>query len=470
MDAWKQDGENGRRSPWPWAAAAGAVGLMVLSPIPATGDAGKGLRWKEPVEIASGNAYRGPWRMNESNFDFVDDPAVAVEGEDLIGIVWADHSGQDIYFQSFNAGGEPRIEEAVNISCSPDIFSWLPRAVFADADTVLVVWQEIVFSGGSHGGEIFFAHSGDGGDRFSEPENLSNTTAGAAKGRLTRDMWDNGSLDIATGPGDDVYVAWTEYEGALRFRRSEDGGRNFSEAVEIVPEKAGTPARGPSIAVSPDGEVFLAWAVGEDSAADIYVARSDDRGRSFGEARSVNASDGHSDAPSIALDGDGVLHVAYGESPRGIRQQYHLRYARSRDGGETFEDSRQIVSHDAHGGYAVHYPRLAVSGNGRVYLNWEHFPEPFPRPRGLGMRYSVDGGETFADPALVDGTDDPALGFSGSQQGLLMRKLAVDAAGNPVVVNSTFREGTGSRIWLHRGRSGEEDFDWDDIKHDLRAR
>jgi hypothetical protein len=34
---------------------------------------------------------------------------------------------------------------------------------------VYVLWQEIVFSGGSHGGEIFFARSRDGGQTWSAP-------------------------------------------------------------------------------------------------------------------------------------------------------------------------------------------------------------------------------------------------------------------------------------------------------------
>ena len=35
-----------------------------------------------------------------------------------------------------------------------------------------------------------------------------------------------------------------------------------------------------------------------------------------------------------------------------------------------------------------------------------------------------------------------------------MRKLAVDAAGDIAIVNSTFTEGTGSSVWLTRGYAG----------------
>jgi hypothetical protein len=53
---------------------------------------------------------------------------------------------------------------------------------------------------------------------------------------------------------------------------------------------------------------------------------------------------------------------------------------------------------------------------------------------------------------VVPGTDDPAHGFNGSQQGLLMEKLAGNRAGALAVVNSTFKQGEASRIWLYRGQ------------------
>jgi hypothetical protein len=46
---------------------------------------------------------------------------------------------------------------------------------------------------------------------------------------------------------------------------------------------------------------------------------------------------------------------------------------------------------------------------------------------------------------------DPAGGFNGSTQGLLMRKLAVRADGEIAVVNSAVKIGSHSRVWLMSG-------------------
>src|SRR5918912_96157 len=61
--------------------------------------------------------------------------------------------------------------ERGNVSRSPHTFSWLPRIAVSSADPrrVLVLWQEIIFSGGSHGGDILLARSENGGGRVFPP-------------------------------------------------------------------------------------------------------------------------------------------------------------------------------------------------------------------------------------------------------------------------------------------------------------
>jgi hypothetical protein len=80
-------------------------------------------------------------------------------------------------FQIYDRNGKPRLNEPVNVSRSPTVFSWLPRVVLSPKhlNEVFILWQEIVFSGGSHGGEVFFARSRDGGASFNAPINLSNS-------------------------------------------------------------------------------------------------------------------------------------------------------------------------------------------------------------------------------------------------------------------------------------------------------
>jgi hypothetical protein len=390
------------------------------------------LVWHGSTEIATGRAELGPWQMNESRWDYVDDATVAIDERGGIAVAWVDQGRKDVFFRRLSASGRP-LGEPVNVSRSPKVFSWLPRVALDSRGTIFVLWQEIIFSGGSHGGDILFARAEDGGKTFSRPLNLSNSLAGDGKGRITRDLWHNGSLDLAHS-GSALYAAWTEYEGALWLRRSTDGGKSFSRKIRIDEPR---PARAPSLAVH-GNTVYLAWTVGDDKSADIRVAKSADGGASFSAARIVARSPGYSDAPKLALDARGTLHLVYADDRR-------ILYTRSADGASSFDAPRDISGPDAG------FPALGADAGGNLYVLWERFQGRTPRPRGLGAGISRDAGKTFKVTAVPESA---GAGWNGSLQGMLMRKLAVAPDGALAIVNSSFKENAASRVWLIRGKRG----------------
>jgi hypothetical protein len=196
------------------------------------------------------------------------------------------------------------------------------------------------------------------------------------------------------------------------------------------------PARGPSLAVH-GNTVYLAWTVGDDASADIRVARSDNGGRSFAAPVIVDRSKAYSDAPRLAVDGRGTLHIVYADGKR-------IQYSRSPDQGRSFERPRDISGRDAG------FPALEIDAKGNLYVLWERFAEHPHLARGLALAVSTDAGRTFTAPVLVPESAD--AGWNGSSQGLLMRKLAVGPDGEIAIVNSSFREKERSRVWLVRGR------------------
>lgn len=427
-----------------------ALLLATLSPL---GEAGEraGIAWQDALVIATGAAHKGRWRMNQSDYRYVDDPSVALREDGTAAIVWVDQAQQDVFLQRYDRDGQRQLEAETNVSRSAGTFSWLPRVLAAanSPDTFYVLWQEIIFSGGTHGGEILFARSEDGGRTFTQPINLSNTKNGAGKGRLTKKRWDNGSLDLAEGSRGEIWAAWTEYEGRLRISRSSDGGRSFSKPKHIAGSH-NAPARGPSIAVDDEGKLHLAWAVGENPSANIHYAVFDSRDGSVRGPLVVGRSEGYADAPKVALDVQGVVHLAYVERPKGPWQQGHIRYTQARSGAR-FQAPKEVSSGHANGIASVGFPSLAVSGT-HVYVLWELFPDPGYRSRGLGITLSVDSGQYFAEPEVVPRSGASSPGCNGSLQGMLMRKLAANRAGNIAVVNSTFHEGERSVVRLIRGQ------------------
>ncbi|MBD8528433.1 MULTISPECIES: sialidase family protein [unclassified Massilia] len=400
--------------------------------------------WEAPLEIAAGRGDKGPWRQNASRYDYVDDATVAAAGAAAPGgghlMAWADQKGKDVWLRHIGAGGRPG--PAVNVSRSPATFSWLPRIAVdpARAGRVYLLWQEIIFSGGSHGGDILFAASHDGGQTFAAPRNLSRSIGGDGKGRLDRRTWSNGSLDLAVGADGTLFAAWTEYHGALWLARSRDGGAAFSAPRRIAGDGA-RPARGPSLAAGPGGAIHLAWSVGEDPQAAIRVAASRDNGASFAAPQLVGAGEGRPDAPRLASAG-GRLHLVYARQ-RAPGARSDIRYT-SATGGR-FGAARTLSA----GGAA--YPMLAGDGGTGLAVAWENLGAD-GRAQSLGFVRSVDAGHRFSTPSVVPGSAAPAGGSNGSQQGLLGQKLALGRDGRIAIVNSSLQPGVRSRVWLMRGR------------------
>jgi hypothetical protein len=415
-----------------------------------------GVALLEPILVDAGAGHVGPWRMNRSDWRYVDDPTVALDPTGGALVAWVDQARRDVLFRRYDPDGDPLWETPVDVSRSPEVFSWLPSLALdpGDPDRVYVFWQEIVFSGGTHGGEAFFARSTDGGRTFEAPVNLSNTTAGVGKGRSGPERWHNGSLALSAGPEGTVHAAWTAYQGPLWTARSTDGGASFSEPLRITEEGDGVPARAPSIAVAPDGGVHLAWAVGDDPAADLRYAISESGGRTFTPPRALFPDEAHADAPKLAVDEAGTVHLAWHESPAGVVGGHRILYARAPVGEEGFEAPRAVSGDLGEEVGSVRYPSLALDGDGSPHLTFELHADGGDRSRGLGLTLSRDGGETFEPPTVVPGTADPGFRLNGSLQGLLMDKLAVSGSGRIAVVNSSFEPGEGSRVVLVHGRTG----------------
>lgn len=429
-----------------------AVLLGAACALPGRAEPVASIVWRGATEIAHGRGERGPWRQNDSRYDYVDDPAVAIDSGGRIALAWVEQGKKDVFFQRIGDDGKSLLPQPVNVSRSPATFSWLPRVSFApdDARRVFLIWQEIIFTpGGSHGGEILFARSNDGGASFSPPLNLSNSAGGDGKGRLTKEVWHNGSFDLSAGRDGVLYAAWTEYGGPLWFSRSADGGESFSAPQRIAGSQV-VPARAPALAAGPDGTVYLAWTVGETQAAAIRVATSHDGGATFGPPVMATPDAAYADAPKLAVDAGGMLHLAYAQSAGGPFGLYRVRYARSADGGRSFEAPREISSPLPADAQSAAYPMLGIDAENNVYVCWELFPGRRRHSRGLALAYSRDAGKNFAPPAAVPGSADPAGGVNGSMQGLLMNKLAVNGSGRMAIVNSSFLQDKASRIRLMR--------------------
>jgi hypothetical protein len=264
---------------------------------------------------------------------------------------------------------------------------------------------------------------------------------GDGKGRLTRQHWDNGSLDLVRDAAGTLLAAWTEYDGALWFASSGDAGRSFSAPVRVGGSEQ-LPARGPSVCRVPSGELYVVWASGESGTGALLVASSRDGGRTFDTPQRMLQSTGHVDAPKISADEGGTVHLAYGESANDAA--WRVRYARFSKAPQSLELPRTLSSSSR--ATSASFPSLSLAAPGQVAVAWLHQPAPGAAPQGLELVVSRDGGEHFSSPVRVPGTDDATLGATGSRQGKLMRLLAANSSGTLALASSHFLEGKSSRV------------------------
>jgi hypothetical protein len=215
----------------------------------------------------------------------------------------------------------------------------------------------------------------DGGRTFGAP------VAVAGMGSADR-PW----IAIEPRPPWTVHVTWSEGYGdsttttALRYARSEDGGRTFEPPRSLARDHDGL--GNPMVACGRAGGVFVAYSTGAgalehepDAPATVRVIRSDDGGRTFGApvtlGRGVNLIGfpgtlaGSSSLPAIAADPRGDLTCAAFSVHQTGAEDADIQFSASRDAGRTWSSARPVTPPDG----AIYFePELAIDDAGRVGL------------------------------------------------------------------------------------------------------
>ena len=214
---------------------------------------------------------------------------------------------------------------------------------------------------------------------------------------------------------------------------SADGGATFRHQRLPGPPDGYTYGD-PSVAFGPGGEIYYAtlMTTGGDSVSTIGVAKSTDGGLTFGApvdvASSISNSASAQDKDGLAVDTSpssphrGNVYVAwtYLASPG----QTFIVFARSRDGGQTFDPSIHLSPADF---YGVGNATIAVGPGGEVYVAFE---DGHILPDGISILKSTDGGVSFTGPFGVAAFNGlRILTGGGGVRASSYPSLAVDASG-----------------------------------------
>lgn len=269
-----------------------------------------------------------------------------------------------------------------------------PSATFDPNGRLWLVW--------SQAGRVYVSHSGDLGKSFSAPSTVN---------AVAEPVEANGEArpKIVVTKAGAVYVSWTKklsqhHAGHIRFSRSLDGGKTFTQPVQVNSDSAEITHRFDSMAVNNRDYIYIAWIDGRDKAeaeqagrpfdgASLYYSYSSDGGRSFHAEKKI--TDHVCECCRVILKIDPKQmpvviwrHVFDGQ----IRDPALSQFAAKDKPGPVERISADNWKID---GCPHQGPALSIAPKGAYFMTWFTGAETH---KGLFFSSSFDQGKTFSAP------------------------------------------------------------------------
>lgn len=303
-------------------------------------------------------------------------PQFAVTGNDVY-VVWqAKTTGkyQIIFAKSTDSGST--FSAPVNISANSGDSSF-PK-IIASGNDIYVAWS---FTVTNKDYNVLFTKSTDGGATFTTPGNISNNSG------------DSGLPEMAVS-GKNVYVTW-ENNNLGNFEiflsRSTDGGNTFTFPVNI--SNTDSPSGAPQIIAS-GNNVFVSWMDKYSGNYEVYVAKSDNAGSTFGQPINISKTPKDSGYPQLTASGNNI-YVVWTETISD--NNYDIFFAKSTDGGISFDAPVNVSNNVGPSGWAQ------VVAPNNIYVAWQ---ASISGNFDILVAKSTDGGATFGSPVNVSNTPE----------------------------------------------------------------
>ena len=266
---------------------------------------------------------------------------------------------------------------------------------------------------------VGFTMSHDGGDHFmpikpvsKEGVNVSahgeNNPMMAVSSRTVYALWEQAQED---GTKDLVVV------------RSLNAGQSFEEAVRVNDNKSPSFHGFASIVTGANGDVYVVWLDGRETPEspgtfDVYLARSTDKGATFGPNVRVARSACPCCRPNIATGKAGEVFVAWRKVfPESIRD---LVVSTSKDSGQTFYRSVRVAEDDWKIQGCPESGASLLFSKDRLYIAW--MTGGMEGRARIRLSWSDNEGKSFHSPfnASEDVRDANHPSLSGSEGGQVL--------------------------------------------------
>ena len=312
----------------------------------------------------------------------------------------------------------------VRVNSFVDFDQIAPEVEVSPNGTIFVAWWDTRIDDG----DIYIAWSSDGGSSFKGDTKI-NDDGGTSKQQ---------NPSIAVDSAGAVYTVWGDWRddadgkravgGGLDgvdnqniyFSKSPDGGQSWTPNLRINEGNDTSESYYPRIAIDGSGNIHVVWSdpfFGINTS--VFYAKSTDAGMSFCSAKKVDDAERDARDGDIATDSKGNIYVVWEDG----RNERHIYFSRSTDGGGTFEPNRRVSDIELDADPA---PKIAVGG-GVLGISWEQGLD------GIYFANSSDDGNTFT-----------VRGKISDNQGWTAPHVAINSTGYIAVAWTDGREGWGN--------------------------
>jgi BNR repeat-like domain len=204
--------------------------------------------------------------------------------------------------------------------------------------------------------------------------------------RLTWTAGDSTMPAVAIDSGDGIHIVWQDKTSGIPevcYKRSLNGGTNWS-AIKMLTWNSGA-SECPAIAADSSNRIHVVWQDDTPGNAEIYYAKSGDRGTTWSAPRRLTWITGSSQNPAIAVDSANRIHVVWQDDKPGVTEIY---YKRSTDGGENWSAARRLTWTSG----TSAWPALVAGSGASVHLVWT---DGTPGNQEIYYGRTTDGGTTW---------------------------------------------------------------------------
>jgi PKD repeat protein len=300
----------------------------------------------------------------------------------------------------------------VNISNSPNLYSWAPGAAFDSAGNLYVVWNE---TWGEYNGDMYFAKYAKSSRTWSTPENLSDSGLVASEGHNVG--------GVAVDEADQVHVVWTEGT-SVRLRSLAGGSWQPAETIGY-----GSQIEDAKITARGQGDVYIIWW----SRGGQVFSRSRVSGGWEGTAQ-VNGSNRRAKFSKIAV-GAGMVMAVFSE-----RADYYYQAVYSLRGtsfGSGWSSTERVAPESRD---QIH-PEVAWSDGATPHVLFCYENEAGAANAVYHCGWTGDG---FSSPRIISGSETIHYPNMAGRSGVLLAAWQVGGWGDGVGI---FYNGWSSGQW-----------------------